>query len=128
MKQKFYDPDGAFGMWYFGHGIYFENLSHFVNDASIIPDEIISLTASEQRIEWAPMLGYRYMPRTHEKGITMDLYLGYGIGYRNVNLNDNERDKFIDLNKRKFSATIRAGLNIGYVFSVEKRGTMPKLP
>jgi hypothetical protein len=126
VRQKFYDPDGGIGMWYFGHGVYFENLSHFVNDATIIPNEIISLTASEQRIEWAPMLGYRYMPRTYEKGFTIDIYLGYGIGYRNININDNDRDKFIDLSDNKFSNTIRAGLNVGYVFATEKHGNYIK--
>ena len=122
IKQKFYNPDHIFGMWYFGHQIHFENVSHIVNITdTFVPDEVIAVSSEEQKIEYGLLLGYRFMPRTTDSGITMDGFISYSAGYRHLSLNNENSSAFLELDQSKFAHTFRVGLNIGYTFSASKR-------
>ena len=116
-KQKFYNPDDKFGMWYFGHGIYFTNLTHFANIQDLNTSTIVFTTSSEeQKIEYGAILGYRLKIRTTERGFTIDAHVGMSVGYRNFDLSETKPESYDFLNQTAFSNTFRAGLNIGYVF------------
>jgi len=122
-KQKFYNPDDQFGMWYFGHGVYFTNMTHFANIQDLNTSNIMFTTSSEeQKFEYGALLGYRMKVRTAESGFTIDAHLGMSVGYRNFSLSEIRPSAFEFLDQTAFSNTFRAGLNIGYIFAAGKTG------
>jgi len=122
LKQKFYNPS-SLGLWYFGHEIRFTNLSHFVNILNQqVEENEIRIGASEQKFEYSVLLGYRFMQSTSNKGLTIDLFLGVGGGYRSFDVADINKEAFEDLNQSEFTFRLSYGLNIGYVISFGRRG------
>jgi antitoxin component YwqK of YwqJK toxin-antitoxin module len=115
VRQKFYNPVRA-GMWYFAHEIRFTNLGHFVNE-EIAPDNVITLSASEQRVQYGLLAGYRIMQRNNRKGFTLDLFVGCDIGYRNFDVSGVSQPYFVSVNQSPVAATFQGGLHIGHVFS-----------
>jgi antitoxin component YwqK of YwqJK toxin-antitoxin module len=78
VKQKFYNPMKT-GMWYFAQEIRFTNLSHFSNiDFPLAPGNLLTASASEQRAEYAILLGRRLMQKNDGDGFTIDAFIGYG--------------------------------------------------
>ncbi|TRX51311.1 membrane-binding protein [Fulvivirga sp. M361] len=122
LKQKFYNPDNKYGLWYFGHEIRFSNLSHFAN---IINEpaaaSIIRASASEQKIEYSVILGYRLMQNTRSKGFTVDGFVSLGTGYRNFDVESNFNKVFDELNQNQVPLTFNFGLSLGYAFSFGAR-------
>lgn len=130
IRQKFYHPEHKLGMFYFEHELRFTNLIHKSNviDSMNAPPKTNVIEALENKIEYAIMFGNRWMKTYGEKyikgsntrGITLDIYLGMGIGYRNFNKNypSNEAydEVFSELNQNNLSITPRIGINFGYVF------------
>lgn len=122
-KQKFYNPDDKFGMWYFGHAVYFTNLTHFANVQGVNTGSIVFTTSSEeQKFEYGAILGYRMKTRTAESGFTVDAHVGMSVGYRDFSLSEIQPGAFGFLDQTAFSNTFRAGLNIGYIFAAGKTG------
>lgn len=122
-KQKFYNPDDKFGMWYFGHALYYSNLTHFANIQDLNASSIVFATSSEEhKFEYGAILGYRLKVRAAERGFTIDAHVGMAAGYRNFNLSKIRPKAFDFLNQTAFSNTFRAGLNVGYVFVAGKTG------
>lgn len=115
VRQKFYNPVKA-GMWYFAHEIRFTNLGHFVNE-EIAPDNVITLSASEQRVQYGMLTGYRIMQRNNRKGFTIDLFVGCDVGYRNFDASGLSRPYFVSVNQKPIAVTLQGGLHIGHVFS-----------
>lgn len=115
MRQKFYNPVKA-GMWYFAHEIRFTNLGHFVNE-EVAPDNVITFSASEQRVQYGMLLGYRIMQRNNRKGFTLDLFAGINLGYRNFDASAISRSYFNSVNQKPLATTFQGGLHIGHVFS-----------
>jgi antitoxin component YwqK of YwqJK toxin-antitoxin module len=115
IKQKFYNPVKA-GMWYFGHELRFTNLGHFIN-AEFTPDNVFTLSASEQRMQYGVMLGYRIMQRNNSRGFTLDLFVAGDAGYRNFDAASGSESYFQDINQDEFVLSGQIGFNLGYVLS-----------
>lgn len=117
IKQKFYNEERV-GMWYFGHEVRFTNLGHFVNVMTpLLPARAITISATDQRIEYGVLLGYRLMQRNDKKGFTMDMFISGDAGYRSVDMREEYEPNFNDVKQSKFVTSLHLGLNIGYVFS-----------
>lgn len=115
IKQKFYNPVKV-GMWYFGQEIRFTNFGHFKNVAPQ-PDNVITISASEQRIEYGILLGYRIMQRNNSSGFTIDIFTSLDAGYRSVDMQPEYEQYFQSVNQSKFVSSVHVGLNLGNVFS-----------
>jgi uncharacterized protein len=119
IKQKFYNPLNV-GMWYFGHEIRFTNLGHFTNVANPItknPNSFFTVSATDQRIEWGILIGYRVMKSIRSKGFTIDAFASADIGYRGFNVDGTNADKFSEVEQSNLSNSFHFGLNFGNVFS-----------
>lgn len=120
-KQKFYHDDESWGMWYFGHELRFTSVDHFanVNPLTTHP-HLKSVSESEEKIEYAVFVGDRIVRESGESGITVDVFIGIGIGYRKCRANYNESTNFSQLFKSlpdsKISIPLRLGINLGYIF------------
>ena len=119
IKQKFYNPLNV-GMWYFGHEIRFTNLGHFVNEFvpnSLSSNNLFTFNATEQRVEWGALLGYRIMRRNNASGLSVDAFVSADIGYRSFDVDDANVERFAEVPQESFSTTFHFGVNIGNVFS-----------
>ena len=129
LRQKFYHPDQNLGMFYFGHEIRFSAINHMANitnNGSGIYYNTID--ASENTFEYSIIVGDRIIKFFGEKwvneadksGITVDIYGGLGVGYRNYKKNYPDKYDydhiFKDIDKSKLTVPVRFGINIGYVF------------
>jgi uncharacterized protein len=117
IKQKFYNRVKA-GMWYFGQELRFTNFGHFTNVSfQPAPDNVITISASEQRIEYGVLFGYRLMQRNNSSGFTIDLFGSLDAGYRSVDMQPAYESFFENVNQSKFATSVHVGLNLGHVFS-----------
>ncbi|MEQ9441208.1 MAG: hypothetical protein RIG62_19350 [Cyclobacteriaceae bacterium] len=137
LKQKFYHNDTRSGMFYFGHQLGMDYLYHYANvhelDANglALPNTQTALLAKEQSISYALLIGTRLMkdpdliqPRTNKdkpgQGLTFDLFVGVGVGYRilhqqyEYNVQYNDAMKQVD--QSTFHIPFYLGTTIGYVF------------
>lgn len=107
-------------MWYFAHEIRFSNLGHYVNiELNSAMPSMVTITAPEQRVEYSLLLGYRLMQRLKRDGFTLDAFVGYGVGYRDVSIDDQSKVYFNSISTNHFSQVVRFGFNIGYSFSFD---------
>lgn len=120
LRQKFYNEDGRLGMLYFGHEVRFSTIDHFANiidSLSIINRSVIG--ADEKRFEYSLMIGYRFLKDAGGTGITIDAFLGVGLGYRDFNGDfppeDGFAEIFRDLDQDQLSIPVRFGINIGFM-------------
>lgn len=119
IKQKFYNPLNV-GMWYFGHEIRFTNVGHFVNEfvpGTLSSNTLFTFNATEQRVEWGGLLGYRIMRRNNASGLTVDAFMSADIGYRSFVVDELNADRFAEVPQNSFSTTFHFGINIGNAFS-----------
>jgi antitoxin component YwqK of YwqJK toxin-antitoxin module len=116
LKQKFYNPIRA-GMWYFGHEVRFTNLGHFANVSMSPSSNIITISASEQRIEYGLLVGYRIMQRNNRNGFTIDIFSSADAGYRSVDVLPSQESYFQNIKQANLVTSFHVGLNMGYVFS-----------
>lgn len=127
-KQKFYQPDQEIGMFYFGHEIRFTNLTHaakYVDSTASANDMIKRPYINEYLAEYSILLGNRIMGDAKRKGLTADLFLGVGIGYRICNNSWLGENKIYDqlLNSKSqspVSIPIRFGVMLGYALGKTK--------
>ena len=121
IKQKFYNPM-KMGMWYFAHEVRFTNLSHFANiDFPFAPGNTLTASANEQRAEYGILLGARLMENNRGDGFTIDANIGYGLGYRNFDVDPIYGDAFFSVEQSRFSQTLHIGFNFGYSLSFDGR-------
>lgn len=129
LKQKFYHPEGRFGMFYFGHEVRLTSVKHYANvidSVSAIQDRMMKINTSETRFEYALFVGDRWMQLFGERyknnsiGFTIDAFIGFGFGYRlyqeNFTSNPDYEQVFDDVNSSKFAVTPRLGINFGFIF------------
>ncbi len=119
VRQKFYSPDGRFGMVYLAHELGYRLQDHYVNvqDATE-PTEINRVGAGESRMHYAITLGTRIMRNPGNAGFGLDVFAGVGIGRRSyqANYSDTEYDKhFETLRKSKTYIPVVVGLTFGYL-------------
>jgi antitoxin component YwqK of YwqJK toxin-antitoxin module len=128
-RQKFYQPERGIGMFYFANELRYTNNNHYFNslDTTNNSPEIQKIRAVENKIEYSFIIGNRWMQLFGERwqgnnqtGITLDVFLGIGIGYRDFekkyNHNPAYDDVFDELRQNNFSISPRVGINFGMVF------------
>ena len=119
IRQKFYNSDKRYGLWYFGHEIRFTNLSHYANvNVEPFPGDIMRASASERKIEYSIILGYRLMQSTTGKGFTVDSFVSIGTGFRDFKIDRDFNNVFEDVNQNTLTLAFNFGLNIGYTFAL----------
>lgn len=128
VKQKYYHPEGRFGMFYFGHEVRLTSLNHYANviDSISLPPVNEKINTKETKFEYALFVGDRWMALFGERyknnslGFTIDAYIGFGFGYRlyeeKYTSNPSYDEIFKNVNSSKFVISPRLGLNIGFVF------------
>src|SRR5258708_2979074 len=116
LNQKFYNPINI-AIWTFAHEIRFTNIGHYSNIQ--LQPLIITATAPEQRVEYGLLLGYRLMQHLAKDGFTIDAFIGYGLGYRNVSIDKQFQQEFSSISTNHFSQTFRFGFNLGYSLSFD---------
>jgi antitoxin component YwqK of YwqJK toxin-antitoxin module len=119
LREKFYNPVN-FGMWYFAHELRFTNVGYFSN-IEWSDGTVFTVSASEQRAEYGVLTGARLMQRRNADGLTLDAYLGYGLGYRTFDVDPLFASVFSNINQGHFSQTFRFGVNIGFAVSFSRR-------
>jgi hypothetical protein len=61
------------------------------------------------------------MKRHNGDGLTIDIFVGYAVGYRMFDVEPTFTETFKDLNQNKFSQTFHFGLNFGLAQSFDAR-------
>jgi hypothetical protein len=138
IRQKLYRPDRGIGMFYMANELRYTFNNHFFNaiDSSgttpitlpTVGDKQIKVNAVENKIEYSFLVGIRWIKlygdrisrNAKQHGITIDTFLGIGLGYRNFNKNYDQNEAydriFDELRQENFSIVPRFGVNIGYIF------------
>jgi hypothetical protein len=88
---------------------------------SIVSLNPITISKTENKIEYSLLVGNRVIKDPKKEGFTMDIFLGLGIGYRDIT---NSWDKNSDYDNKYFgfvknariTVPIRFGVNLGYIF------------
>jgi uncharacterized protein len=121
LRNKFYQTDDAKGMLYFGHELRFTYKDNFVNifNQDIQPT-MFPVSSSEGKVEYSVIIGDRFIRDAGKPGITLDIFVGLGLGYRFYKENFKEADTFSPYFKRvsksPITFPIRLGFDIGYAF------------
>lgn len=120
-RQKFYQKDQRLGMMYFGHELSFSSFNHSANIQDPgLPNGSFSIDAKENRYEYTVIVGNRMMKFAGKPGVTLDMFAGLGLGYRDYwekfPPEDAFKEIFSDVRKPKLSVPFRLGINIGYAF------------
>ena len=125
LRQKFYNPDGPNGMFYFGHELALNFLNHRVNHldtAAAGAKRFASM--SESSFGYGIFIGNRWMKDAGNSGWTIDLFGGIGIAARSFNKNYlDQPEREVQIFDNYFNSKIRSrifipfqiGLNIGFV-------------
>ena len=129
LKQKFYQPDQEIGMFYFGHEIRFTGITHsvkYVDSTAMGSDMVKRPFINEYLVEYSILVGDRIMGDAKRKGLTADLFVGLGIGYRiHSNSWTGENLIYDQLFKgtalSPISIPIRFGVMIGYALGKSKK-------
>ena len=130
-RQKFYHQEMGIGMLYFANELRYSNINHQFNEldtANLAEEDIHTIKATENLYEYSFIVGNRWMKlfgetwnvKSKQSGITIDFFIGIGIGYRDFKKKYEENslydDIFDDLRQSKFAISPRFGVNFGYVF------------
>ena len=133
LRQKFYNPDGPNGMFYFGHELSIRYLNHRVNHldtAGTFARRFGSM--SESSFGYGLFIGNRWMKDAGNAGWTVDLFAGIGIAARSFRKNYlDQTDREIQIFDSYFNSKIQSslyfpiqiGLNIGFVSPKSKSKT-----
>lgn len=116
-RQKFYSKDQTLGMFYFGHLIGADFIKHTtrVSDGTISDSEA---QARENRYYYGVFIGDRWLKDPANAGLTIDVYLGIGIGKRDYSpqySNTSYDSYFEDVHQSNTYIPIFFGINIGYM-------------
>jgi uncharacterized protein len=117
VKQKFYNKFKS-DMWYFGHELRFTNRAHFVNETIATSSmDVYTFSATEQRIEYGPIIGYRVMKQNNSEGFTVDAFVTLNFGYRAFDVDPKSKPYFESVKQSPLSTHLNFGFNFGRVFS-----------
>jgi uncharacterized protein len=127
IRQKFYHPEEKFGMFYFANELRYTNNNHYFNTMDTISYKMSKIRAVENKIEYSFIVGNRWMrlfgerwQGVNQQGLTLDVFLGMGIGYRSYQKKYENNafydEVFSELRQHKLSVSPRFGFNIGLVF------------
>ncbi len=123
IKQKFYNfTSKDYALLYFGHELRYVNENHFSNIINeMAPDNTTRAEATEKRLEYMGLLGYRFMKYTQAKGYTVDAFVGVGVGYRQFDTNEVNKAIFEELRQSPMSLALTVGINFGYSFQLSEK-------
>lgn len=120
LKQKFYFQEKKSSMIYLAHEFRFSDLDYAAK--SIIEDNVEEkLKAHEYNYAYTFQFGNRILKTSRTKtGITFDIYIGVGIGYRVFQESylptiENEQI-FESINQKEIFVPTRLGFTFGYLF------------
>lgn len=116
LKQKFYSHDQKLGMFYFGHFVGMDFLTHYANTEITTIDT--RAEAQENRFYYGLMVGDRWIRDPGNAGFTVDVFFGVGIGKRTYTpkYSDSSLDPMFEgINQSSTVFPIVFGLNIGYL-------------
>ncbi|MBC7485444.1 MAG: toxin-antitoxin system YwqK family antitoxin, partial [Cytophagaceae bacterium] len=123
VRQKFYQKDQDYGMFYFAHELRYTSTvySARVLDTLMATPQEVALDLTERTFEYSVLVGDRLIKDARTKGITLDIYVGLGIGYRMIERNWPEENKiyrnaFSIINTGSIKVPFRLGFTIGYIF------------
>lgn len=128
-RQKFYQKDQDIGMFYFGYELRYTQNVHSVKylDTMLVNDPVVKRPFIKQSIyEVSLIIGNRIMRDAKSPGITIDMFMGIGLGYRTfTNSWQGEIPRYNALFKNtplsKVTVPIRFGIMIGYALGKNNR-------
>lgn len=129
LRQKFYNPDGINGMFYFGHQLTFKYLNHQVNhlDTLIIQPPIRHGSLIEKGYGYGIFIGTRWMKDAGDAGFTFDIFLGLDIVARSYSKQYESNQALDNYFNNEIKSTlhfpIQLGLNIGLAAPKNKSKT-----
>lgn len=119
-RQKFYFDKNVYGLLYFGHEIRYTRSSFGVNLSDPVLEQFFEPVLNMDLFEYSIVFGDRVMESHANKGFTLDVWGGLGIGYRSVSRNWSNipavNFAYRDVNQDQISIPIRLGITVGYVF------------
>lgn len=126
LRQKYYFNQGLLGQPYIGQELRYSS----TNYKATIPDpndppSPKALKIEERKYEYSILLGLRMVKNLNSGGITADLFVGVGTGYRDTSQDFQSTpttdEVFKDVKLGSVPLAFRAGVNFGYIFSLRKR-------
>jgi uncharacterized protein len=120
LRQKFYFERNIYGLLYFGHEIRYSRSSYGVNLSDQVLNKFFKPILNEDLIEYSVVFGDRVMQSHANKGFTLDIWGGLGLGYRRINKNWTNipavSNAYSSINESTINVPIRIGITVGYVF------------
>lgn len=128
LRQKFYNQDRAYGMFYFAHELSYQHLTNNANVMDVAePTSIINIQSAESRVHYGILVGTRLMRYPGNAGFGIDVFAGLGIGTRTYTKKYTEPsydEYFKEINKSKTYVPILVGFTFGYL-GTKKREYYP---
>ena len=129
LRQKFYEEHARYSMFYFGHQISYTNLSHLVNQTDPNnPAALLTYNTRESRMEYGLFAGTRLLRDAGNGGLTVDIFAGGSIGYRDFRKNFTPDPTisalFDELEQESVSVQFIFGANIGIMGPPKKSSTI----
>ncbi|MEO9964644.1 MAG: hypothetical protein ABJF11_02575 [Reichenbachiella sp.] len=128
IRQKFYSKDQTFGMFYFGHLVGADFLKHGTNVSEGGTLATHEVNANENRYYYGVFIGDRWLKDPANAGLTIDVYLGVGIGRRSFSpqYTGTVYDPyFTEVNQTGQYIPIFFGINIGYLGFKKTKNPIP---
>jgi len=128
-RQKLYERNDRWGMFYFGHELNYTSLEHKLNFLdSTLGGNVRVFTADEQRFEYGLYVGDRFIKDAGKGGFTLDIFVGLAVGYRSFNRDYDEGSEaslfFDELNQSNISTQFNFGLLFGFMGPTKKSSTI----
>ena len=125
LRQKLYNDERRTGVPYFGHEVRYSNVNHRVKAQDMSQSgSVVTLTQNETKYEYSVFVGNRFFKSPKEGGMTLDTYIGAGIGYRNYSKDYQETQEntqyFSNLPTSPVSFALRLGINLGFAIRVKR--------
>jgi uncharacterized protein len=122
LRNKFFQQDREFGMFYFGHELRYSTFAYSQNVVDTLYSFSIPrhLQLHEQRGEYSFVIGNKIMQNSAKDGFVFDAFVGLGLGYRIVsgeNSEDMQLTRFYNqIRTGRLTVPFRLGFNLGYSF------------
>ncbi|HEX9650321.1 MAG TPA: membrane-binding protein [Cyclobacteriaceae bacterium] len=124
LRQKYYFPHTKIGILYIGQELRYTATRH---KATILdnndPPSPQALKIEEKKYEYSILLGTRLVKDLNSKGITADIFVGIGTGFRDYSQdfpsNTATDEVFKDVKLGSVPLSFRLGINFGYIFGLK---------
>lgn len=121
-KNKFYkNPKVNRGMWYIAYDLRYINIDNSVYFLDTLQNMRTNALIRQKRgFEATAQFGDRFIKKLNKPGMTLDIFLGIGIGYTHTEKkyipSDYYDSKFSSRIRDGFYLPLRLGFNVGYLF------------